>query len=384
MAIMCPMRRHLAVLLALVIGLPTLSLHAQNRPLRKLRVYCYAAPNTSGFVDRKLKDRQDSLRDLREAIAKKKDWLELAESDRDADIVIEVVDRLEVATGKVDTQTTSNVSKDGKRITSNTTSKPLTNYTLRTVMRVGEYETPIDGEVSSEYLFGVWRAAAGNVAGEVERWAKDNHTRITSRTPGRPGATAPTLALPATANAPEATASTASAAVKQTVIDWLSAPDVVAAEKYLPSTAVTQIQAFRTKARGLQLQTVKMFETALAFGVFQKEAGAPASISGSTITFADPDRPLTLTFDGEAVAGDRAFLALTVRDGDKAAHRGSIELLREGAGWKIAAVDLGRPDMRFPRFDASDLIARLTEYVADQLRQEKERSEALRKGRGAV
>ena len=358
----------LVALLVVALFATSLSVDAQNRPARRLRVYCFAAANPSGFVDRKLKDRQDSLKDLQEAIAKKKDWLELAESTDDADIVIEVQDRLEVATGKVDTQTTSNVSKDGKRITSNTTSKPLTNYTLLTVMRVGDYEAPVHGEVSSEYLFGAWRTAAGNVASEVERWAKDNHARITSRTPGRPGASAPALVPSAAAADPAGTA-----VVRQAVIDWLSAPTVSAAEAFLPATAVTQIRAFRKNARGVQLQSVKLFEMALAFGPSQRELGGTPTISADGITFPDTERPMAVTFEGEAVAGGRAFVAVTVREGQGPAQRGSIELVREGSTWKIAAVDFGRPDLRFPRFDAPDLAARLSAYVSDQMRQAKQR-----------
>jgi hypothetical protein len=369
--------RYLLLFVVVAVLTPSVSLEAQNRPFRRLRVYCFAASNPSGFVDRKLKDRQDSLKDLQEAIAKKKDWLELAESRDDADIVIEVQDRFEVATGQVDTQTTSNVSKDGKRITSNTTSKPLTNYTLRTLMHVGEYEAPINGEVSSEYLFGAWRAAASNVASEVERWAKDNHARITSRTPGRPGARPPELveAAPVRSSTADGTAA------RQAVVDWLTAPNVAAAEAFLPASAVSQLRTHRLNARGMQAQTAKLFESVLAFGVMQKELGASASVSGSTITFSDRDRPLALTFEGDAVVGDRAFVTLAVRDGGTA-QRGSIELVREGDGWKIAAVDFGRPDLRFPRFDVSDLVSRLAEYVADQLRHDKERAEALPKKGG--
>ena len=353
--------RKLTILVLVILALSVVS-HAQNRPARKLRVYCYTAANTSGFVDQKLRDRQDSLKDLKEAIAKKKEWLEVAESPDDADIVVEVVDRLVVATGEIDTKTTSNVSKDGKTVTSNTKSTPLTNYTLRTVMRVGDYEAPVNGEVSSEYIFGVWRAAAGNVAGNVERWAKDNHARITSRTPGRPGASAPVLASPAAPAPPTASP----IGIREAVLGWLDAPTVAAAERHLPASAVAQMQAARKNARGMQLQTLKMFESALAFGVAQKELGAAA---------------VDVTVEDEAVAGDRAFVTVSVRDEKKTAYRGSIELLREGGAWKIAAVDMGRADMRFPRFDAPDLIARLTEYVADQLRQEKERTEALMKKR---
>jgi hypothetical protein len=353
--------RYLILTLAVAIAVSGSAVDAQNRPARKLRVYAYTAGNASGFIDQKVKDRQDSLKDLREAIVKKKDWLELAESAEDADIVVEVVDRLVVATGKVDTQTTSNVSKDGKRITSNTTSTPLTNYTLRTVMRVADYEAPVNGEVSSEYIFGVWRAAAGNVASSIERWAKDNHTRITSRTPGRPGATAPMLASSPAPSPTEAVAPLAGAgapsAVRQSVHAWLNATTVAAAEQQLPASAIQQLTAARKNARGIQLQTMKTFESALAFAVSQRELGAGA---------------VTVTIEDEAVAGNRAFVTLSVTEpGVRAPYRGTIELIKEGAAWKIAAVDMGRADMRFPRFDSPDLVARLTEYIAAQLRQDK-------------
>ena len=326
---------------------------AQNRPARKLRVYCYTGTSASGFVDQKLKDRQDSLKDLREAIVKKKDWLELAESQDDADIVVEVTDRLVVATGAVDTRTTSNISKDGKTVTSNTKSTPLTNYTLKTVMRVGDYQAPVNGEVSSEYIFGVWRAAAGNVASQVERWAKDNHARITSRTPGRPGASAPVLTGGA---APSTAAPGAVNPLRLAAIEWLNAPSIAAAEKHLPATAVSQLQAARKNARGMQAQTLRLFEGIVAYGVVQRDMG---------------NASLNFDFEEDAVLGDRGFVTLSVRDGSKVSYRGTIELVREGTTWKIAAVDLGRADVRFPRFDAPDLVSRLSDYIADQLRQEK-------------
>ena len=347
------MRKLILVVTFLVVA-SGLTITAQNRPARKLRVYCYTAANASGFVDQRLKDRQDSLKDLKEAITKKKDWLELAESPDDADIVVEVTERLAVATGAVDTRTTSNVSKDGKTVTSNTKSTPLTNYTLRTVMRVGDYQAPVNGEVSSEYIFGVWRAAAGNIASQVERWAKDNHTRITSQTPGRPGASAPALAAPAAAAPPTASP----VGVRGAVVDWLNAETTAAAERHLPSTAIAQLTAARKNAKGMQLQMLRMFDSALSFGVAHKELGASM---------------VHIVVEDEAVAGNRAFVTLNVRDEKKASYRGTIELIREGAAWKIAAVDLGRADMRFPRFDSPDLVARLTEYMTAQLRQEKER-----------
>ena len=83
--------RCLAFLLLVAILAPSVAPGAQNRPFRRLRVYCFAAPNAEGFVDRKLKDRQDSLKDLQDAITKKKEWLELAESRDVPDLLIRAI-----------------------------------------------------------------------------------------------------------------------------------------------------------------------------------------------------------------------------------------------------------------------------------------------------
>jgi len=45
-----------------------------------LNVYCFAAPNGSGFVDQASRSREDSVKDIKESIAKKKDWLQLVDT----------------------------------------------------------------------------------------------------------------------------------------------------------------------------------------------------------------------------------------------------------------------------------------------------------------
>ena len=86
-----------------------------------LRVYCFAAPNSSGFVDQASRSREDSVKDLKESIAKKKDWLQLVDSAAQADIVVEVVERKIVGTGRFNADSTGYV--DTKGTTVNTTTR---------------------------------------------------------------------------------------------------------------------------------------------------------------------------------------------------------------------------------------------------------------------
>lgn len=42
------------------------------KPGQRVRVFCYVEPDSSGFVDQRSKELQDSLKDLQQALAKKK------------------------------------------------------------------------------------------------------------------------------------------------------------------------------------------------------------------------------------------------------------------------------------------------------------------------
>src|SRR6185295_14836648 len=83
-----------------------------QKPASPLKVFCFIAPNESGFVDKSSEGRADSLKDLKESIAKKKDWLVLVEAASLAEVTVEVLDRKVVPNGS--TAATFKTSKDSK------------------------------------------------------------------------------------------------------------------------------------------------------------------------------------------------------------------------------------------------------------------------------
>jgi hypothetical protein len=163
-----------------VVALASTSGFAQ-KPASPLKVFCFAAPNESGFVDKSSQSRADSLKDLKESIAKKKDWLEIVEAASQADVTVEVLERQVVPAGHTIARISTHTDSKGRTVTTHTPSRPIHNYTLRTRMRAGSYENEMTGEVSSESLAtyaGQWRSAAGQIAGEIEKWAKANLARL--------------------------------------------------------------------------------------------------------------------------------------------------------------------------------------------------------------
>jgi cell shape-determining protein MreC len=152
-----------------------------QKPSSPLKVFCFTAPTESGFVDKSSEARADSLKDLKESIAKRKEWLELVEAKSQADVTVEVLERKVIPNGR--TAATSKTYKDskGKLVTTRTESRQINNYTIRAIMRAGSYENEMTGDVSSESLAtwgGQWRAAAGQIAGEIEKWSKANLARL--------------------------------------------------------------------------------------------------------------------------------------------------------------------------------------------------------------
>lgn len=179
------MRRRLfaaVVSIVFVVGaLASTPAGSAQKPASPLKVFCFTSPGEAGFVDKSSQGRADSLKDLKESIAKKKDWLELVEATSQADITVEVLDRKVVPAGRTAARVTTQKDRKGKIVTTRTESRPINNYTLRTVMRAGSYENEMTGVVSSESLgtwAGQWRSASGQIAGEIEKWAKANLARL--------------------------------------------------------------------------------------------------------------------------------------------------------------------------------------------------------------
>ena len=155
------------------------SAEADDTPLQKVKVFAFAQKDTSGFIDERTQDLEATVKDIKEAITKKKNSaLQLVESKEQADIVLEITERTLVERqGHLSTNTT--YSKDGKRASSTTTQTKEHDVVLKAVMRVGDYTNELTGQCDLGYLFGgAYRQAAKNLVGSLENWTKKNSTRL--------------------------------------------------------------------------------------------------------------------------------------------------------------------------------------------------------------
>jgi HPt (histidine-containing phosphotransfer) domain-containing protein len=175
-------RRFSLAMFALMSGVAALTAtaaQADDKPEQKAKVFVFAQKDASGFVDQRTQDLQATVKDIREAITKKKrDWVQLVEAREQADIVLEVTERTLVERqGTLSTNTT--YDKDGKRATSTTTQSQEHDVVLKAVMSVGDYKNELTGQCDLGYLFGgAYRQAAKNLVGSLENWVKQNYTSL--------------------------------------------------------------------------------------------------------------------------------------------------------------------------------------------------------------
>jgi hypothetical protein len=168
---------------ALALALSVVSAHAEDRPPQKVKVFAFAHKKTSGFVDPQAQDLDATVKDIREAVIKKKNvWFLLVESPEQADVILEVTERklVERAPYVSTATTTTTVSKDGKTATSTTTGPHMEHdVVLKAVMRVGDYSNELTGVCDLGYMFGgSYRKAALNLVGSLEQWVKANYPRL--------------------------------------------------------------------------------------------------------------------------------------------------------------------------------------------------------------
>ena len=163
------------------LALGTFAAAADDKPAQKVKVFVFAATDTSGFVDERTTDLRDSLKDIREAILKKNDWLELVEGREQADVVLQLTDR-KLVEREGTLQTTTTTDNSGKRSTSTTTRTKEHDVVLNAVMTVGDYKNDLTGRCDLGYLFGgAYRQAAKNLVGSLENWVKKNYTQLQLR-----------------------------------------------------------------------------------------------------------------------------------------------------------------------------------------------------------
>lgn len=163
-------RRGLLVSLAVLLTLPS-SMLAQKSESRPVRVYVFTAAPEGGFVDEGSKQRADSLKDLREALGKKKKVATLVEDRSLAEMTLEVVNRDRALTGN----TSSRVDPVFGGSVKTTADRA---ETVRVGLTVGDYSTEVIGACPQGQVVRCWRTAANDAAGKVEDWIKDNATRI--------------------------------------------------------------------------------------------------------------------------------------------------------------------------------------------------------------
>jgi hypothetical protein len=174
-------RRFRLVLFALAAGAAAFvpPAQAENAPPQKVKLFVFAQNDASGFVDERAQELAATVKDIREAIVKKKNGLvELVEAKEQADIVLEITERqLVERQGQLSTNTT--YSKDGTRASSTTTRTKEHDVVLKAVMRVGDYTNELSGQCDLGYLFGgAYKQAAKNLVGSLENWVKNNYTRL--------------------------------------------------------------------------------------------------------------------------------------------------------------------------------------------------------------
>jgi hypothetical protein len=169
-----------AGLVAGTLALSVAAAWADDRPAQKVKVFTVVHRDSSGFVDERNKDLEQTLTDVREAIVKKKNgWLHVVEAQEQADVVLEITERTLVERAPTSATTTTTRSKDGKTATSTTSSTPEHDVVLKAVMRVGDYSNELTGRCDLGYLFGgAYRQAAKDLVGSLEGWVKSNYTRL--------------------------------------------------------------------------------------------------------------------------------------------------------------------------------------------------------------
>lgn len=120
----------------------------------------------------------DSALDLQKSLANKK-TLRVVNSASEADIIVRIDSR--DSHKEVDGYTTNtNHSDDGRSSTRTTTTNDKTVRNLHATLMAGDFTQALDAQSEMS-----WRFAADNIAGQIERWAKQNYARLTASRTGR-------------------------------------------------------------------------------------------------------------------------------------------------------------------------------------------------------
>ncbi|WP_058187344.1 hypothetical protein [Terracidiphilus gabretensis] len=128
---------------------------------------------------------EDSAGDLSRSLAGKSKTLRVVENPSDADIVLRIDSRnVRKELSSVNTYTSK--SDDGKKTTSTTSPTMQTINVLHATLLAGSSEIPMKAESSLS-----WRLASGNMASNVEKWARQNYAKLLERRASQPRSATP-------------------------------------------------------------------------------------------------------------------------------------------------------------------------------------------------
>ncbi|HEX2919505.1 MAG TPA: hypothetical protein VHN81_13385 [Edaphobacter sp.] len=158
------MRRQILAVLSLAL-LATPSAFAQQL------VSVFVTGESNGFS---AAGANDSALDLKKSLANRK-TLRVVTSASEADIIVRIDSR--DSHKEVDGYTTNTShSGDGRSSTRTTTTNDKTVRNLHATLMAGDFTQTLDAQSEMS-----WRFAADNIAGQIERWAKQNYARLTAR-----------------------------------------------------------------------------------------------------------------------------------------------------------------------------------------------------------
>jgi len=154
-----------------VLAIVSLALLAAPSAFAQQLVNVFVTGDNNGFS---AAGATDSALDLQKSLANKKS-LRVVNSPSEADIIVRIDSRDQRKEVQGYT-TNTNRSDDGKSTTKTTTANDTIIRTIHATLMAGDFTQALDA--NSEMS---WRFAADNVAGQVERWARENYPRLMAR-----------------------------------------------------------------------------------------------------------------------------------------------------------------------------------------------------------
>lgn len=138
----------------------------------RIRVYVSPPAAVDGFVDDELQGQRDTVADLTERLAKNARF-DIVKDAASADVTIEVVGRGRRETGEERTLTMRTpIGLVGR-------TEPDETKAVTIVLRSGDYTKEFSA--MNDQVFGAWKAIAGRLAKEIEKWVRANEQTLLAR-----------------------------------------------------------------------------------------------------------------------------------------------------------------------------------------------------------